>query len=234
MNTIRIGIVEDEVIIAKAISLYLNNLGYKVVFTVGTAEKALTKLSEIDTDLVLLDINLMAEKNGIDLAELINEQYNVPFIYITSNCDANTLQKAKKTAPLAFLVKPIKQHDLFSCIEIAMTNFERLKKSNSPSNNHLIVKIGDIYKKIMFIDICYLENNQNYIDINLTDGSKEVVRASFADVLSKLPTNQFTQISRFHIINHQYLTETKTNTVRIAQIELPIRKEKREELLAKI
>ncbi len=234
MNTLRIGIVEDEIIIAKAISLYLTNLGYIVVFIAGTAEYALAKLSEIETDLVLLDINLMAEKNGIDLAEIINEKYNVPFIYITSNCDANTLQKAKKTEPLAFLVKPIKQHDLFSCIEIAMTNYERLKKSNPVSNDYLIVKIGNIFKKIKCTDICYLENKHNYIDVNLANGDKELVRASFAEVLSRLPTDQFIQISRFHIINHQHIIDTKTNTVRIGQVELPIRREKREELLGRV
>ncbi len=234
MEAIRVGIVEDEVIIAKTIALYLTNIGYNVVFTVGDYEHAIVKLNEIATDLVLLDINLMAQYSGIDLAKKINEQYAIPFIYLTANCDAATMQKAKLTEPLAFLVKPFKQHDLFSCIEIAMLNYERNRKDSPTKTENLFFKIGDEFKKIPYSEILYLENDQVYINIYLVDGRKEIVRASFADILGKLPAAEFTQISRFHIVHHEYIKNIKTTAVCIGEVELPIRKEKREVLLGRV
>ncbi len=235
MNTIKIGIVEDEVIIAKTISLYLHELGYQVVFTAGNYEEALTMVQEINIDLLLLDINLGKGKNGIALATLLNEQFGIPFIYLTANSDKATMLQAKKTLPLAFLVKPFTQDNLFSCIEIAMTNYDLYRKEQDTALKSILVKCGTIYKKIYCKDIVYLENSHVYIYLYLTDGSKETIRSAFSDIINKLPGHQFTKISRSHIVNHAHIKQIKSSFVEVAgAVELPISKEKREELLGRM
>ena len=184
--------------------------------------------------MLLLDINLGKGKNGIDFAELLQEKYGLPFIFLTANSDAVTIQKAKQVKPLAFLVKPFTQSGLFSCIEIAMSNYETSGKNTNQQDNFLFVKVGYQFTKIFFVEIIYMETNQNYIRVYKMDGTELLVRKSLSEIQELLPQNEFTKISRYHIVNHQYIQEIKTNTILINGEEISISKTGREELISKV
>lgn len=131
MSDFKILIVEDEVFIAEDLRDTLEELGYDVCAVCFDSEKATKELYRCTPDLVMLDITIRGQKDGIELAEIINEYHQVPFIYLTSHSDKETLRRAKHTRPRGYIVKPFKDRDLVSSIEIALFNHgEDLKKRN--------------------------------------------------------------------------------------------------------
>lgn len=121
-------IVEDEPIIAKDISACIQNLNYNVIGVAHSGEAALDILHSRQVDMVLLDIHLGGSRDGIDIAGIINEKYDIPFIYLTSFSDEMTLDKAKTTKPYGYIVKPFDEADLKSTLIIAFHNYHSAKK----------------------------------------------------------------------------------------------------------
>lgn len=116
----RILVVEDERIVAKDISKRLKDLGYGVVAAVSSGEAAIETATEARPDLVLMDIQLKGSVDGIEAAEKIRSELNIPVIYLTAYADENTLQRAKVTEPFGYIIKPFDERDLHAAIEIAL------------------------------------------------------------------------------------------------------------------
>lgn len=132
MGGARILIVEDEGIVALDIEQRLKSLGYTVIDTASTGEEAVERVCEVYPDLVLMDIMLGGEIDGITAAEQIKNQFDIPVIYLTAYADEVTLQRAKITEPYGYIVKPFKEKDLHIIIDIALYKHEmerRLKES---------------------------------------------------------------------------------------------------------
>lgn len=132
MNDVKILIVEDEPIIAEDIAALIERNDFVVSAIVYTKENALHELQTNLPDLVLLDINLNGEMDGLLIAEKINEQFNIPFIFITSYSDKSTLEKAKYTEPSGYIVKPFNEGGLYSTLEIALYNHAQKNKVKFP------------------------------------------------------------------------------------------------------
>ena len=120
MDKIRILIVEDEGLIARDIEDMVRNAGYEVCAVVGTGEDAVEKAETTHPDLILMDIILCGEMDGVEAAEKIREGFNIPVIYLTAHTDENTLQRAKLTEPLGYTLKPVEQKELMTVIEMAL------------------------------------------------------------------------------------------------------------------
>ena len=120
MEKPRILVVEDESIVAIDLSHTLTSLGYEVVATVGTGEEALKLLGEYRPDLVLMDIQLRGELDGIQVAEKIQTTLRIPVIYLSAYSDAKTLSRAKLTEPYGYIMKSFDHNDLHSTIEMAL------------------------------------------------------------------------------------------------------------------
>lgn len=135
MSEIRILIIEDDPLIAIDIEQTLNNLDFTVSGTAYSVEDALHQLKNNTPDAVLMDINLDDEKDGIDIAEIINEKYQLPFIFLTSHADKQTLERAKKTKPAGYIIKPFDEKDLLAGLEIALYNFAQKQVQQKPSLN---------------------------------------------------------------------------------------------------
>ncbi len=233
MDSYKIGIVEDEVIIAETIALYLARLQYEVAFIALSYEEAIAAIECNRPDLLLVDINLGSEKDGIDLAGLLKQKYKLPFLFLTANSDKATIAKAKLVKPIAFLVKPFTQNGLYSSIEIAMSNIQQFSDTKEIESNYIQLNEGKRYLKLNYEQICYLENSHVYINIYLADGRKERIRGAFFELLSKLPRNQFSQISRSHIVNRQYIDKVINDTILIGGIKLPISRSRKKQLVTK-
>lgn len=132
MSEIRILIIEDDPIIAADIADYLNNVDYRVSGIAYNPTQAYEQLKTNLPDLILLDINLSAEQNGIDIATFIHQNYAIPFIFLTSYSTRDILNKAKITEPSGYIVKPFDEEDLFATIEIALYNFAQKQKYTRP------------------------------------------------------------------------------------------------------
>jgi diguanylate cyclase (GGDEF)-like protein/PAS domain S-box-containing protein len=120
MDKIRILIVEDEGLIARDIKDMVRNAGYEVSAVVGTGEDAVEKAETTHPDLILMDIILRGEMDGVEAAEKIRKRFNIPVIYLTAHTDENTLQRAKLTEPLGYTLKPVEQKELMTVMEMAL------------------------------------------------------------------------------------------------------------------
>lgn len=123
---IRVLIVEDEVFIANDIASTLAKIDYTVSGIAYDSEKALHELKHNCPDIVLLDINLEGEQDGVDIAHEINARFEIPFIYLTSYGDKQTIERAKRTRPMGYIMKPFNETDLYSAVEIALYNYARM------------------------------------------------------------------------------------------------------------
>jgi len=145
MSEIRVLIVEDEPLIAEDIAQGLEKNEFLVSAVVYTKEDAIEQLNINLPDMVLLDINLSGEMSGIEIAEKINATYNIPFIFITSYSDKQTLEKAKFTEPSGYIVKPFNEASLYSTLEIALYNHAQKNKRKFPelSFNKINLHLSD-------------------------------------------------------------------------------------------
>ena len=120
----RILVVEDERVIALDLTATLSELGYEVIGTAATGEDAIRKARNLEPNLVLMDIRLAGAVDGVQAAEAIKRERDIPIIYLTAHSDAETLRRAKNTEPRAFLVKPFRVPELRCAIEIALHRHE--------------------------------------------------------------------------------------------------------------
>ena len=121
--SLRILIVEDEPIISDDIESTLISNHYDVAGKAYSSTHALDMLMNRYPDLVLLDIAIKGDKDGIDIATIIREKYHIPFIFLTSFSDKVTLERVKPTMPYGYIVKPFKDRDIVTSIEMAMYRF---------------------------------------------------------------------------------------------------------------
>ncbi len=108
----KIFIVEDDMIIQMFIERILENLGLDIVGEARTGDEVLAFLESNRPDFILMDIGLAGDKDGIETAEIINEKYQIPIIFLTGNSDKSTLARANKTNPIGFINKPIDETSL--------------------------------------------------------------------------------------------------------------------------
>lgn len=128
MKATRILVVEDEAIVAMVIKKRLMNLGYSVSGVAATGKDAITKVEGTFPDLVLMDIMLKGDMDGIEAADEIRKRFSIPVVYLTAHSDENTLERAKLTEPYGYILKPFTERDLSSNIEIAIHKHLREKQ----------------------------------------------------------------------------------------------------------
>jgi DNA-binding NarL/FixJ family response regulator len=149
MSAIKVLIVEDEPLIARNIAMYLRNNDFEVSGIAHDPSDALYQLKWNSPDFAILDINLESDQDGIYVAEQINSQYFIPFIFLSSYSDRESLERAKKTKPFGYLVKPFNEKTLYTTIEIAMMNHAEQANRHVPSlaidklNQHLLAPLTD-------------------------------------------------------------------------------------------
>lgn len=234
MKRIKIGIVEDEMIIASVIQDCLEKLNYEVVEPVLSFNEAIEMLYIEQPDIVIIDIRISGKKDGIELAEYIRENYSIPFIFLTANSDKETLSRAKKTNPNAYLLKPFTQNDLFAAIEIGLNNFEMQKAINSKLQTSIVIKDGYNLVNVPFSDIVYFVCADNYLQLILKNGKTLLTRSTIAEMNNRLPQDQYSQISRSIIINKSFISKVEKNKVFINDIPLSITSTFRQKLIAQI
>ena len=137
MPPIKILIVEDEPAIAHDIAAILAGNGYQVCGIAHSSVKAIDYLASKSPDIALLDISIKGDMDGVEIAHIIKKKYNIPFVFLTSFADKETIERVKETAPYGYIVKPFKERDLAPAIEVAM-----LRKSTETRTFPSIDKIN--------------------------------------------------------------------------------------------
>lgn len=233
MPRIKIGIVEDEMVIARTIESSLDELGYEHCGPASSYGEALELLETEKPDLLLLDINLAGKKDGIDVAEKVNLLYKIPFIFLTANSDLATIDRAKKVKPPAYIVKPFSKEELFAAIEIALSNYSdnRNKTATGAATDFVFLKDGKHFHKVNYSEIAYIESDNNYTSVYFTTKKKLMVRSPFAEFLETLPSSMFTRVQRSYAVNITRIDSLEPDDVNIGGTKVPVSKSYREPLM---
>lgn len=207
MTALKVLIVEDEPLIARNIAMYLRNHDYEVSGIAHDPEEALYQLNRNPPDFVILDINLEAERDGIQLGEHINRRCFIPFVYLTSYSDKGTLERAKQTNPYGFIVKPFNEKTLYATIEIALAN-------HAANANRHVPELS-------------LERINTGLLAPLTDREFEVLRLLYAGKTNQqIAAGLYIAVNTLkkHINNAYFKLEVTSRTTAIAKLrELMVR-----------
>jgi DNA-binding LytR/AlgR family response regulator len=238
----KILIVEDESIIASDISHQLKNLGYIVACSIPSGEEVLACIEQKEPDIILMDINLKGELDGIDIVQIIQRKYKIPVIYLTANADQHSFNKAKQTNPYAFISKPFKKMDLQHAIELTIMRVEEeqlLEETSTHStvpfvlSDSIFIRHHDKMIKVFIKDILYIEAERNYCKIHCRKKEYLLV-TTLKDLEEKLISREFLRVHRSYIINLSHIDEIALRHVVIAKKAIPVSTDLKKELLLHI
>ena len=210
-------VVEDESIVAKDIQQSLKKLGYEVLGICATGDDAMAQAERLKPSLVLMDIMLKGDISGIDAAAFVREKLNIPVIFLTAYADSSTLSKAKVTEPYGYIIKPFKEIDLQTNIEIALYKHERtndLKKERDflyslveakSTVDTIFVKSNMKLVKIQTREIYFIEALKDYVTIN-TKSNRYVIHSTMKDIETKFPSAEFVRAHRSFIVRIDKIT----------------------------
>ena len=247
MSKIKVAILEDEFIISQDISSNLLELGYEVSGIYESGTEAIAGLKRNPADILLMDIHIKGGIDGIETAEIIRDTVDIPFIYVTAYSDQATMERAKKTMPHAFIVKPFNFKNLTSSIELAIYNFSRNTRAGFDDARE-IPKIDEKYhmtRKVIFIkekgslekvgikDIKYIEAKGSYCDI-ITSGKKYTLSQNLQNLLERLDSETFIRVHRSHAVNINCIDSIEEDQVLVNGHKIPMSKASKQELLNRI
>ncbi len=251
MTKPKILISEDEIIIAEDIAASLEELGYETC-AIDTGEDTIDMIRETRPDLVLLDINLRGKADGIEIGSRIRDEFGIPFIYLTAYADKATIDRAKKTEPDGFLVKPFDEKNLRSAIEIALYkhdshrsddkdpedaphingNHNHNHKDQEVATDYIFVKVKHRIIKVHYSEILWVEAYDNYSFI-VTADQKYLVSSTLKDMESKLPPQNFVRVHRSYIANLDKIEALEENSVVFSKGDIPIGKSYKKTLMSR-
>jgi PAS domain S-box-containing protein len=174
MAKAKILIVEDEAITAKDIQNRLKELDYEVSAIAASGEEAIKKAEEIKPDLVLMDIVLRGDMDGIEAAERIHDRFDVPVVYFTAYIDEARLKKTKVTEPYGYIIKPFEDKELRPTIEMALQR-HKLGKALRIAEQDWRNSFDSLEDIMLIVDRNYNIENINEIGLKLLGQSKEEV-----------------------------------------------------------
>tara|TARA_R110001592_G_scaffold131477_1_gene345292 strand:- start:49861 stop:50595 length:735 start_codon:yes stop_codon:yes gene_type:complete len=239
-NRLKVLVVEDDPSIAESLSDILDLLGHEVLSVAESAEEAILQLCEEEPQIILLDIQLKGKMDGIEVAKLVKDKYNIPFIFTTAFADPDTIQRAIQEGPFGYIVKPYGIKDITAAIEVAITNHRLLstihKESNSAPmlvNDQLYIKVDGVLTKVHQNEIDYVEAKGDYILIR-TKEQNHIVYSSLKKIQEKLNVDTFLQVHRSFIVNLNSIVSIRESSLIINKKEIPISRTYRAELLKKI
>lgn len=128
MTATHILIVEDEILVARDLQQQLKALGYTIVGIAATGARALALVTEMQPHLVLMDIRLQGDLDGIATAAQIRQRYALPIVYLTAHADAATVQRARVTEPFGYILKPFEERELHTVVEMALYKHDAERK----------------------------------------------------------------------------------------------------------
>ena len=234
MRKIHILIVEDEPLIAKDLSYMLEDLDYSIAGIAYNAHDALKIVNERIVDLAILDINIEGDMNGIELAARLG---TIPFVFLTSHSSKEVVSAAKKTEPLAYLVKPIDEHDLLATIDVAFYDYQQKQLTQTliekdKLEEDLFIKSGHSYIKVKVKDIMYLEANDNYCFVH-TPSKKFLLSQTLKTIQERMTAFGFMRVHRSFVINPEWIEKFSELNVTINGKEIPISRKHKSEFKAK-
>ena len=213
MLKINVLVVEDESIVSKDIQHSLTKLGYQVVGAAATGERAIELANSEHPDVILMDIMLKGEMNGVEAAEIIRRELKIPIIFLTAYADDATLNKAKIAEPYGYIIKPFKEIDLHTTIEMAIYKHQKerevekeLDYLNALQENKkvyhddfIFVKANSKLVKLNTNNILFIEALKDYVVIN-TPETRYTIHSTMKEIEQKMGNKDFIRVHRSFIV----------------------------------
>lgn len=241
-NSIKILVVEDEMITGATISLQLTELGYEVTAILPRGEEVLNHVKENKPDIILLDIQLKGKMDGIETAALVEQHFQIPVIFLTANSDDATFNRAKTTRPVAFISKPFQKLDMQRAIELTISRMAGQEAGSPVNEDHeqsfilndrIFVRQKERMVKIMMADILYIEAERNYSHI-FTTNKEYLLSITLKIIEEKLPDQLFMRVHRSWLINLRQVEEVGEDFIIIAGRQIPLSENLKGNLLQRI
>jgi two-component system, response regulator PdtaR len=239
---VNILVVEDEAIVAMALADKLESEGYHIVGIANNGLKAIELFEQNQVDLLLCDINIKGDWDGIQTVTKMIAIKPIPVIYLTAFSDIETVERAKKTFPAAYVTKPYNIINLRIAIEMAIHNFvERIYPEKKPTininfqekenskesilqiDNHVFIKQGYQFVKVALNDILILEADDIYTTF-ITTEKKYAFRMSLTNVLEKLNFARMSRVHRSFAVNTNHISSFNDFELVIGNHTVPIGK----------
>jgi len=239
---VKILIVEDEMIIGANISLQLTSLGYEVSGIVPRGEEALVHIRQNKPDIVLLDIQLKGNLDGVQTAQLMQKDFDIPIIYLTANSDDANFNRAKATNPQAFISKPFKKLDLKHAIELVINRLQPATETKEPVANAdttfvlddaIFVRHQEKMVKVNINDILFIEAERNYCRI-FAKGKEYLLVMTLKEMDEKLPPQYFLRVHRSFIVNITQIEEIAATNLVISKKTIPVNAELPKQILQRV
>lgn len=244
MDKKKILVVEDNIITAKHIANSLKKFGYEVTGMVNSVDAVLKSIVKNTPDLAILDINLGRDVDGIQIANLLEKEYGVAFIFLTSYNDEETINRILKLNPLGYIIKPFNPVDLKSVIELALfklnsskkavnvsTSEEQISTHTNELDEYLFVKNGRNIDRIPIKDIDFVQADGRYTYIHC-NGNKKISNTPLKSLLEKLSDSNFVRTHKSYLVNLTKVDTITLNYLLIGDYEIAISKNYRSDLLA--
>jgi len=228
---IKVLIVEDEVLVAEEIAADLEDYGFEITDIAISSEECFNSIKKNLPSVILMDINIKGNKDGIETANCINKIHSIPIIYLTANTDSKTIDRALTTSPNAFISKPYTKKDLTTSLELAFNKHNQLHLKNLPKDEatSFFVKNGDYYTKINVNDIEYIEADGSYCNI-YTNTKTFTVSSNLNHFQDQQSNTIFVRVHRSYIINIKKVEAFDKNSVIINSKIIPISKPHQKEI----
>ena len=237
-DRIKILIIEDDGILAMTLSDMLEEENFSVVGMANNGKKAIELARNNAIDLVLSDINIKGDIDGITTVNEILKFIKVPIIYLTAISEKETLNRAKQTLPAAYLNKPVILTNLLNAIELAIHNFRNFyKSSNMEEINHqhsktetetilqmddyVFIKQNYNFVKVFLNDILFIKSDDSYITIQTTN-KKYTLRLSLTSALERLNFTKLVKVHRSYVVNVSKVDSFNEHEIMIEQNIIPI------------
>lgn len=239
MSKLKVLVVEDDLMIAESVKDILELLDHEVVGIAEDAESAIEICNENEPQIALLDIQIGGDIDGVDLAELINDQFDIPFIFTTAFADDTTVSRAKERGPFGYLVKPYGVKDLNAAIEIAMVVYDRLKKAeNNPGmskiiDNSIFLKVDSKLIKVKIEDILFVEAKGDYA-LFKTKEKGYIVHTTMKRVQERLSEFNFAKVHRSYVVNLSRIVDIEESNLLIENKVIPISRANKEALMKRL
>jgi DNA-binding LytR/AlgR family response regulator len=240
----KILVIEDELIIAHEIKRTLLNLGHEPVEDIiDNSEDTFKFLKEQTVDLILMDIHIKGETDGIATTILINEKYKIPVIFLTAFSDDQTLSRAKVAQPYGYIVKPFQKNALKASIEIALyratqthtascTPTQEITEVDLKQPQAFFVKKGNKFVKIAVTDILWIKALDNYVCL-YTEKDEYIVYSTLKEIEQRLP-EQFFKTHRSFLVNLDKIDGFEESYILIGKKAIPVSRTSKEELKKRI
>ncbi|HEX5172417.1 MAG TPA: response regulator [Cyclobacteriaceae bacterium] len=233
MDSIEVLIVEDQTLVAESIGAMLEKHNLTVAAMCRSGEDAIRFCEQTTPDLVLMDIELAGDMDGISTAEIIHQRTGIPVIYLSDYTDTKTVNRAKKTLPANYISKPFNEVDLIRAIDIAFYNYKvkQQERGSSLLEGFIFVRTDNqAYQKLAYADILYLKADRAYCHL-VTEKQTLILSTSMNHIQEQLAQKIFIKVHRSYVVNINKITAIEGRQIHIGKHRIQMNEEAHAELL---